>query len=190
MAGQRRDPFTAARSLGATPTATLTSISQQPLPRTHPGLNRAISHKGESALPLERTFGCSEGNEVTVVGAARVPLGIAICYELEIPEYSAALADRGAVNDEEVAVAARTGRLLLAFNSGSLQPSSHFALRASAWPGGSARLSNGRIGQRQERFEMAVIVDRHVARLDQLRAVDGHVSSHQETDTAGAPALV
>ena len=105
MAGQRRDAFTAARSLGATPTATLTSISQQPLPRTHPGLNRAISHKGESALPLERTFGCSEGNEVTVVDAARVRLGIPICYELEIPEYSAALADRGAVNDEEVAVA-------------------------------------------------------------------------------------
>jgi predicted amidohydrolase len=40
-----------------------------------------------------------------VVGAARVRLGIAICYELEIAEYSAALADRGAVNDEEVAVA-------------------------------------------------------------------------------------
>jgi len=95
MAGQRRDPFTAARSLGQPPPA-LTSISQQPLPRTHPGLNRAISHKGESALPLERTFGCSEGNEVTVVDAARVRQGIAICYELEIPEYSAALADRGA----------------------------------------------------------------------------------------------
>jgi predicted amidohydrolase len=68
-------------------------------------LNGAISHKGESALPLERTFGCSEGNEVTVVDTARVRLGIAICYELEIPESSGALADRGAVNDEEVAVA-------------------------------------------------------------------------------------
>ena len=95
MAGQRRDPFTAARSLGATPTATLTSISQQPLPRTHPGLNRAIAHKGESALPLERTFGSSEGNEVTVVDAARVRPGIAICYELEIPEYSGGLAEQG-----------------------------------------------------------------------------------------------
>jgi hypothetical protein len=126
-----------------------------------------------------------------VVDAARVRLGIAICYELEISEYSAALADRGAVNDEEVAVA----RLELGGHcSRSIPARSNRAVTSRS--GRPHRPADQPVSQTSDRaackgdLEMAVILDTTLRGSISCAPSMGHVSSDQENGTAGAPALV
>lgn len=53
-------------------------------------------HRKTHLFPLEHTLGIGEGDEMTIVELPFAVVGINICYEAEIPECSASLAEQGA----------------------------------------------------------------------------------------------
>jgi predicted amidohydrolase len=53
-------------------------------------------HAKSHLVPEEREFADHEGDEMSVVDLGRVRVGIAICYEMELPECSGTLAELGA----------------------------------------------------------------------------------------------
>jgi len=55
-----------------------------------------LAHEKTHLFPMERTIGTGEGDELAVVRIGAATVGVATCYEAEIPEYTTALAALGA----------------------------------------------------------------------------------------------
>ena len=55
-----------------------------------------LAHEKTHLFPMERAIGTGEGDELEVVRVGPAVVGIATCYEAEIPEYTTALAALGA----------------------------------------------------------------------------------------------
>lgn len=55
-----------------------------------------LAHEKTHLFPMERALGTGEGDELAVARIGAAVVGIATCYEAEIPEYTTALAALGA----------------------------------------------------------------------------------------------
>ncbi len=55
-----------------------------------------LAHEKTHLFPMERAVGTGEGDEIAVARVGPAVVGIATCYEAEIPEYTTALAALGA----------------------------------------------------------------------------------------------